>query len=450
MLTIGLLLVCCAAAIAIGLSCTGGSCLSCEDCNICTDDFNRADGTNITTGSPCSGGWSERSGSAWSLSSGRLLCTTAGQAICFPQHPDNDPYLSAQSVIHHDTNGSSCFIVIGRVSDTDYYRALYTFATGTGGTIKLQKVTGGTPTNLNTPGWSSGTRTGVTLNVNTDYTAKVCVNENNTITAYLNGTPMITSYVQPITGDRAGLGAVGSGTAEFDDWVLDRTDGNCPECDPYWSERTCEQNEEEGNFKYYQPHGVRLISSGWASGVLDEDFCDDATFINYCLEFDGTYDLEFFGTFNTTSGFASLYGDDSAFCDIAEFENNACEHWTVSRQTSCVLTCGFEGGSEERARVVFWNLMIAHDTNGDCFLMASCSWGHGICQDLDNINEDVCLQVYVFKSEALPFDGDVAETRGNHTLTYCGKTTTPVTVNGQNPLGDDCCDPPASIQVLVY
>jgi hypothetical protein len=65
------------------------TCPCCGSCEICTDDFTRADSTDIDTGSSC--GWTETAGS-WEIASNTLRTASSNaEATCDTTHPDAVP-----------------------------------------------------------------------------------------------------------------------------------------------------------------------------------------------------------------------------------------------------------------------------------------------------------------------------------------------------------------------
>lgn len=205
---------------------TCGSC-NCPGCAICSDDFNRADSSDISTGSDC--GWTEVAGSAWDITSNQLRCTTAGIAICNTAHPDGDSSMIAEVDFKHDTSGSACDVLVGYVDSDNYFYARYTVA-GASGSIDIRKKLLGVHSSL-------ALLSSVTMNTSTLYTAHVCVSDNGTITASLDGVVKKSAYFQTVTGTKAGLGATGSGTATFDTWVLTKSyhvasAASCEQCQP--------------------------------------------------------------------------------------------------------------------------------------------------------------------------------------------------------------------------
>lgn len=264
------MLSCCCYGIAIGLSCTGGSCLSCASCDIASDDFNRSDDTNIDTGSTA--GWTESSGS-WDITSNKLRCTSAGIAICDTAHPDSHITLSAQVEFSHSTSSSTCDVLVGLAASNNYYYVQYTVA-GASGSIDIRRNFFGTHSSIKS-------RSSVTMSTSTTYTAKVCVAANGTITAYLDGVIMLSAYATSASGTQAGLGASGSGTATFDNWVLKKsyhatTAEDCDLC-PYSVD--CIYCSDGASM--YQ---VKLVIAGIVANVPNNNnYCPD------CADYNGIY-----------------------------------------------------------------------------------------------------------------------------------------------------------------
>ena len=215
----------------------GASCC-CASCAICSDDFDRGDDTDIDTGSAC--GWTEVSGS-WDITSNQLRCTTAGVALCDTAHPDSNTTMTVDVSFQHATSGSACDVIVGYVDTTNWYYARYKVAGGSG-SIDIRKNVGGSHSSIKL-------FAAVTMNTATAYTANVCVDEDGILSAALDGTAKVSASVYGISGSKCALGASGSGTAIFDDFVYTKTlesvdasacgdcveaaaaDSNCTNCD---------------------------------------------------------------------------------------------------------------------------------------------------------------------------------------------------------------------------
>ena len=211
-----------------GAHCLVGNVLAtcCPKCDICSDDFNRADDTDINTGSVC--GWTESSG-AWDISSNQLRCTTAGIALNNTAHPDTVGTMQVEVDFKHDTSGGHCCVIVNYVDASNYTFVRYEVGTNK---IQISYVEGGTTRDP----VDSAT---ATMNTNTTYTAKVCSDGTN-VTAYLDGTAKITLRVPNGDGTKCGLRAIGSGTATFDDFFFKKSEvSGCPTCEDVDTETGC-------------------------------------------------------------------------------------------------------------------------------------------------------------------------------------------------------------------
>lgn len=192
----------------------------CETCDICSDDFNRSDDTDINTGSAC--GWTESSGS-WAISSNQLVessGSTNSLAICDTAHPDAESTMVVQVDFKHSNSGSSCDVIVGLVDASNYHYARFTVGTNA---VLIRRVVAGSHSTL-------ATRS-VTLAINTTYTAKVCVTPSGSITASVNSVPKVSAHGTPL-GSQSGLGATGAGTATFDDFTMTKAfnSDTCERC----------------------------------------------------------------------------------------------------------------------------------------------------------------------------------------------------------------------------
>lgn len=197
-------------------------------CNSCpayaTDDFNRADNTNIDTGSTA--GWTESSG-AWAIASNTLQCTTAGIALCDTTHPDGDFTMTVEADFSHTNSGSSCELIVACHDTSEFYAAR--FVVGGTPSISIRTGAGGTLKTLTT---------GLTIATNTTYRGKVCVTPEGHITAYIDGVAKLTALYADMsfgTRTKCGLRGIGTGTATFDNFSVAKarnTDAStCPECE---------------------------------------------------------------------------------------------------------------------------------------------------------------------------------------------------------------------------
>lgn len=137
------------------------ACKCCNDeCAICSDNFNRADGSDIDTGSAC--GWTESSGS-WSISSNTLV-TSSTSAVAKNNTPHPDAISSA--VVSADLSGNSGDkprILVDFTDTSNYHFAELTI--GTNGCLALYSRIAGTNTLLAIKPFSIAANTPQTVTV---------------------------------------------------------------------------------------------------------------------------------------------------------------------------------------------------------------------------------------------------------------------------------------------
>ncbi len=198
-----------------GCNAAGGC--GCKTCTIAADDFNRADNTDIDTGS--SAGWTEVSGS-WAIVSNELQCTSAGIAICNTPHPDSAPQSFVTATARRTANGTAS-IILAYVDSTHYYEVRYTI--GSGAKIQILRADGGAPEEIKS--------LAVTINTGTAHPIAACVDASGFITAYFSGIPRLTAYQGAPAGVQVGF-AAGSGTTEFDSFTMSKSGPGCSVCEP--------------------------------------------------------------------------------------------------------------------------------------------------------------------------------------------------------------------------
>lgn len=324
-------------------------CNCCGGCELCADTMaGRADGTDITTGSPC--GWTEVSG-AWEMLSDELKCTSAGVALCNTAHSGGDDTMVAEVTFRNDTSGSTCNLIVDYVDSSNYWYAEYKVGDNT---IKIYQVTSGTPTLITT------VATGVTMNTSTDYVAKVCRESDGvhagTISAYLDGVVKLTCYAPPLTGGtKAGLGMTGSGPAYFTLFTLSKS---------YASDATtCEACSET----WVTPVGCATCCPGFTAFQLVLEVGATALANTVCgaspLQFcNGTECEDFGGDFTLTL----RSGPETCFSANA---GSPCRVWAYSSAMCTATECTF-GGTITRNRKCLFVRLVRNATN--------CYWEAGI------------------------------------------------------------------------
>lgn len=201
----------------------------CTTCKFGEDDFGRSDNTDINTGS--SVGWTEVSGT-WDITSGALVCSSAGIARCDTSHPDSKPTSQVRVDIDHNTSGSTVDVLVGYAASNDYYYARFTFSSLGGGSIEIRRNNLGIHSSIGT----LVTGTGFLVPGSGPYTAVVCATAHN-VFATIEGTGVFAgnSTAITLTGNKVALGCSGSGTATFDNFSVSKSyestgAPSCPRC----------------------------------------------------------------------------------------------------------------------------------------------------------------------------------------------------------------------------
>jgi hypothetical protein len=258
---VALLLIIGVIGIVIGLPCDPPCIAACPNCDICADDFGRANSSNISTGAPTGCAYTEDSG-AWDITSGELRCTSPGNMHCNTAHPDGVGTMKVSVWFKHNTNNEYVDVLVGWVNTTTYFYARYAI-NGSSGSVTLYTA-GGTPI-------GTGNRT---INEDTWYTASVCVTDDGRIHASLNGEVVATAYGQTVTGTKCGLGMGVGGTAYFRHFRFSMshatggTATTCPECAHPPCLMDCDETAIVG-CKLQMPVTLKLEIDSWDENAGD-------------------------------------------------------------------------------------------------------------------------------------------------------------------------------------
>lgn len=213
----------------------------CGGCVICTDDFNRANSSNIYPFREQSGNWSTNNGTL--VESGN----NGAYAYCPVPHPFITPSCIAYVDILDVQVGDRPILFINHTPGTtpsEYVKCYF----NTGGKVAIQLVSGGYE---NT--WSPGGN----YSVGTDYTLRIC----SSVTGMYGGITSISKNLwmcpdnRPI-GRYAGVGNHGTNQLKFDNFGYEEhyaTDTDCQKCYcecgnvclPYWMLLTISSNHPE-------------------------------------------------------------------------------------------------------------------------------------------------------------------------------------------------------------
>lgn len=213
-----------------GYSASGHStCTDCDcsaSCSIGSSSFTSGDTSDIGYGVPT--GFEEASG-AWDITSNQLRCTSAGVALFNTTTPCGTTPMIVQVQFKHSTDTDSVDVIVGAVDSTHYFYARYDFSADR---VSIRKNNGGTHSTL-----ATAIGTVPLTNDGTVYTARVCVDNEGTITAYYGAgfVAQVSSFAQSVTGIRCGLSST-AGTATFDNFSFsqsdDGNDNGCSVCPP--------------------------------------------------------------------------------------------------------------------------------------------------------------------------------------------------------------------------
>lgn len=189
----------------------GFCCCSTVDCDICADNFNRSDSTDISTGSAC--GWTETAGNATIESNALKFTTTLAKATC---NSDATVASRAIRVKALGTNSNN----IARVHVGDWVVDV-TFSASAG---RLRIIN---------PVGSVAAATDATFNVslNTFHDIVICCSQDRIAAVIDDVTGTFLTYGTGAIADLTnglGTGSTVSGSVQFDDWQLSEVSDDCP------------------------------------------------------------------------------------------------------------------------------------------------------------------------------------------------------------------------------
>lgn len=196
-----------------------GACGCCESCSIFSDDFNRADDTDLGAD------WSEVSGS-WSISSNRLV-TSSTSAVAISTTESSEAVVHVSAIVRGASSDE--LRLIFAYEDTNNY--WYAQATIGSSFLRIYSRVSGTDT---LQGFQSST-----LSASTDYRLQVCVGEDGiaVATIYAGTSSTVVAHVFSDGSPSAtGLGGFGVGTGasassvQFDSVTALRVSDDCEPC----------------------------------------------------------------------------------------------------------------------------------------------------------------------------------------------------------------------------
>lgn len=196
-------------------------------CVICADNFDRTDGTDITTGSAC--GWTEESG-AWEIATNRLRATGPTGIVSCNTFQAGVPgnYISVN--ISSDRNNRTANVVVN-FEDTSNYDFVEVNFSATTGQIKIWEVVAGTPNEL------AASASTLNIALNTDHLLLVCLRGGFLNVKLTHGatTTGLTTALDGQADSKVGLarGKIGGGpdgNIEFDNWSYERNASELTGC----------------------------------------------------------------------------------------------------------------------------------------------------------------------------------------------------------------------------
>lgn len=231
-------------------------CCTAVTCQFASDTFNRADNTDINTGSTV--GWTETAGS-WAIASNMLTTSSANaKATATTAHPDATPYMSVTTAVQVTSQGDTARVGIG-----DYY-CEWKLGLNSDSYLKIFNGSGAVVAEST---WLS------THAINTSYTITFCVSGTRAVVA--TSTSSRVAYEgAAVTGSTFWLGTgTVAGTVKFDSVTANRVETGCSSCLPHCSTLCLAGDGPE----YYQ-----AVLTGIANDV------DCAS----CNSYNGTYIVE--------------------------------------------------------------------------------------------------------------------------------------------------------------
>lgn len=185
---------------------SGCPCCDPPTCAILSDDFNRADSTNIGSN------WTETSGD-WSINANKLKCNGAGRVTATATAPDANIACSVTvtigSIATVQLHVANCYIEVQNLAGFSFIRLFREHATISGGFVNIDDIV----------------VTAITSGLMT-----LCVKDDGALCgSYADHT--VGGEFSGVSGTSFGL-QTSSATPTFDDFVAQRVDDDCESCDP--------------------------------------------------------------------------------------------------------------------------------------------------------------------------------------------------------------------------
>lgn len=196
-------------------------CPDCCDCSYFTDEFNRADSTDLGSD------WDERAG-VWRILNQMLRADSAnGLIVCQQQHPSGSLSYHVFARFRFRNDGDEARVVVDYVDDNNYVFAQIKQGSAADG-LSLWKRTNGTNAEV-------GTRLGnYVFPVDFEFECHLCVHDGE-ITASVGYRSVSAAHTASSNLTGLGTGAIGPDGCDFTKFDLqyDRSDeSDCLPCDP--------------------------------------------------------------------------------------------------------------------------------------------------------------------------------------------------------------------------
>jgi hypothetical protein len=192
-------------------------CSESDPCIICADNFDRADSTDIDTGSEC--GWSEDAGNPTITSNVLRVSSANAVIISTTQQPDGDPDVYLTVSVRSSASGDKIRLIGDYLDASNYHYLEVTI--GVSGSMAIGKRTAGVDATL-----ASGS---VSAPANTWLSMDLCINATR-ISSIAGG--LLLSSATTASNPEFGLGTGGTvtGNVEFDDFTAEVSGADCSAC----------------------------------------------------------------------------------------------------------------------------------------------------------------------------------------------------------------------------
>ena len=209
-----------------GCCCEGGV----VECSIVSDDFNRANNTNVGAN------WTETAGD-WEIDSNEAEISTANALLVSTGTNPDGGTSQIQALVKASSITTLARIIVAYTDSNNYLYAELLFLGGSS-TLRLMQMSGGTPTQLARYGGTLGT---ITLSTATQYLWTLCYDGEVLTTVVGAATYCLSAGVTGFTGNKVALGTGGTviGDVNFDDVAGTRVRPDCTICTPCGNCTTC-------------------------------------------------------------------------------------------------------------------------------------------------------------------------------------------------------------------